>query len=219
MEDEPSSGKSIVYEISAEDGFRAESSDLTNLWHKVFEAVVEARLQHGLEPGTTSNPIDRTGEQMMGLAHRALAYLVEQLPGAKATEKYNFKYHKLREEGGIAGPLPINGTGCARTEGYKGRKPFDMFSWLASKYRSLPIPTLNQGSGTAAEHKIQLSTNRRATQLDLPMAMRFRHLAKSAKEAVDVFKSSIHGRGLICKREIQVSYGMTVDPEPMASHF
>ena len=35
------------------------------------------------------------------------------------------------------------------------------------------------------------------------MAMRFRHLAKSAKEAVGVYCSGIHGRGLFCKREIQ----------------
>lgn len=50
----------------------------------------------------------------------------------------------------------------------------------------------------------QLSSSRRATTLELPMAMRFRHLAMSAKEAVDVFKSGIEGRGLYCKREIQV---------------
>ncbi len=50
---------------------------------------------------------------------------------------------------------------------------------------------------------MQLSTNRRATSLDLPMAMRFRHLAKNAKEAVGVYSSAIHGRGLYCKRDIQ----------------
>ena len=31
-----------------------------------------------------------------------------------------------------------------------------------------------------------------------------RHLAKNAKEAVGVYCSAIHGRGLFCKREIQV---------------
>merc|ERR1719318_1804786 len=34
------------------------------------------------------------------------------------------------------------------------------------------------------------------------MAMRFRHLAKNAREAVGVYASGIHGRGLFCKREI-----------------
>lgn len=199
LDDESRAGKKIVYEMTAEDGFRAVSSDLGSLWQKVFEAVQEARLLHGLEP----SPMGAKGNQMMGLAHNALAYLIEQLPGAKSTEKYNFKYQKVREQGGQAGPLPTNESGCARTEPYKGRKPFDLFSWLASKYR--PKPKLFTGNGSGGpEMKIQLSTNRRATQLDLPMAMRFRHLAKSAREAVDVFNSGIHGRGLICKREIQV---------------
>jgi histone-lysine N-methyltransferase MLL1 len=34
------------------------------------------------------------------------------------------------------------------------------------------------------------------------VAMRFRHLRRSAKEAVGVYYSNIHGRGLFCKREI-----------------
>jgi hypothetical protein len=189
--------------MTAEDGFRAESTDLASLWRKVFEAVQDARLQHGLEPSQV-NPVDRTGHQMIGLAHSALAYLIEQLPGARGTEKYNFRYHKVRgEDEHEESSVKINETGCARSETYKGRKPFDMFSWLASRYR--PIPKLETGNGAGIpELKIQLSTNRRATQLELPMAMRFRHLAKSAKEAVDVFKSGIHGRGLYCKREIQV---------------
>ena len=47
------------------------------------------------------------------------------------------------------------------------------------------------------------TSQRRATSLDLAMAMRFRHLAKNAKEAVGVYCSGIHGVGLFCKREIQ----------------
>ena len=34
------------------------------------------------------------------------------------------------------------------------------------------------------------------------MAMRYRYLKDTAKEAVGVFRSSIHGRGLFCKRDI-----------------
>lgn len=34
------------------------------------------------------------------------------------------------------------------------------------------------------------------------MAMRFRKLKTFAKEAVDVYRSKIHGRGLFCKRNI-----------------
>ena len=141
---------------------------------------------------------------MVGLAHSALAYLVEQLPGAKSTEKYNFKYHKVRDGERDEGPLKINDSGCARSETYKGRKPFDMFSWLASRYRTIPKLKTGNGSTAGPEVKLQLSSNRRVTQMELPMAMRFRHLARSAKEAVDVFQSAIHGRGLYCKREIQV---------------
>lgn len=36
----------------------------------------------------------------------------------------------------------------------------------------------------------------------LPMAMRFRHLRTFAREAVGVYRSSIHGRGLFCKRDV-----------------
>ncbi|RXM93165.1 Histone-lysine N-methyltransferase 2B [Acipenser ruthenus] len=43
---------------------------------------------------------------------------------------------------------------------------------------------------------------RRATSLELPMAMRFRHLERTSKEAVGVYRSAIHGRGLFCKRNI-----------------
>ena len=38
--------------------------------------------------------------------------------------------------------------------------------------------------------------------MDLPMAMRFRHLREHAKEAVGVYRSPIQGRGLFCKRDI-----------------
>ena len=49
---------------------------------------------------------------------------------------------------------------------------------------------------------LQVNTGRRATSLDLPMAMRYRHLAKNARAAVGVYASNIHGIGLFCKREI-----------------
>jgi len=94
---------------------------------------------------------------MMGLAHSALAFLIEQLPGAKNTEKYNFKHHQVREkEEEDEGPVKPNETGCARTETYKGRKPFDMFSWLASKYRSIPKLVINNSA--VPELKIQVIT-------------------------------------------------------------
>jgi hypothetical protein len=56
--EDSNSGPRIVYEMTSEDGFRAESADLTLLWRKVFEAVQDARLQHGLELNAV-NPSDR----------------------------------------------------------------------------------------------------------------------------------------------------------------
>ena len=35
------------------------------------------------------------------------------------------------------------------------------------------------------------------------MAMRFRHLKVTSKQAVGVFRSDIHGRGLFCLRDIE----------------
>lgn len=45
--------------------------------------------------------------------------------------------------------------------------------------------------------------NRRPTAMDLPMAMRFRHLKIYARQAVGVYRSPIHGRGLYCKRDLE----------------
>ena len=119
---------------------------------------------------------------MLGLTHSAVAYLVEQLPGARAVaEKYEFKHH--RHETPV--DLPENPSGTARGEPYKDRKPLDMFSWLASKHRKRPD---FYGSGNNPEAEVQLAAARRATSLDLPYAMRFRHLAKNAKEAVGVYR-------------------------------
>ncbi|KAG8236142.1 hypothetical protein J437_LFUL001593, partial [Ladona fulva] len=47
------------------------------------------------------------------------------------------------------------------------------------------------------------SQNRRATSLDLPMAMRFRHLKETSRETVGVYRSHIHGRGLFCLKDIE----------------
>ena len=45
--------------------------------------------------------------------------------------------------------------------------------------------------------------SRRLTSLpDLPVAMRFRHLRTFAREAVGVYPSPIHGRGLFCRRDL-----------------
>lgn len=193
-QDSTQTGPHLIYELSSDDGyFKAASTDPSEIWRKVFEAVQDARIQQSLTP-MPHNPLGQTGLQMLGLTHNALAFLLEQLPGAKSTDYYQHKHLCEEEE-----VLKENPSGSARTEQFKNRSPLDMFSWLASRHRQVPLPKRKEGK----KSEIELSSNRRATSLDLPMAMRFRHLAKNAKEAVGVYRSGIHGRGLYCKREIK----------------
>jgi histone-lysine N-methyltransferase MLL1 len=73
----------------------------------------------------------------LGLTHRAVQFLLEQLPGINkaAKEQHVFKFHDPPKTSIEDTPVAENPSGCARSEGYAGRKPFDMFGWLASKHR------------------------------------------------------------------------------------
>jgi hypothetical protein len=196
-------GTCVMYKLSSEDGaFSAESTDITNLWRTVWVAVQEARAQLKMQPLAASS-MGMTGRQMLGLTHDAVAYLIEQLPGAEAAAAdYKFKHFDRgaawQHEDDFGAPAQENATGCARSEPFKDRAPLDMFSWLASKHRSRPlVVTQAQSAASAAlDPELQMAgaSSRRATSLDLPMAMRYRHLPKTAKEAVGVFRSGIHGR-------------------------
>ncbi|KAK7066067.1 hypothetical protein SK128_026400 [Halocaridina rubra] len=189
----------IVFELTSEDGFHVESRHISEVWQKVFDAVSAARASMKMDSKYASNIQDighggaMSGLHMLGLTHNAVQYLLEQLPGAKDCHKYSFQFHRRPQE---EGAVEENPSGCARTESFKVRSPYDIFSWLASKHRRMPEKALFQ------QEEIQLSTTRRATSLELPMAMRYRHLRETAREAVGVFRSSIHGRGLFCKRDI-----------------
>ena len=81
--------------------------------------------------------------------------------------------------------LEVNPSGCARSEPFQSRNPYEMFSFLLSKYRHPPetCPVMSKQNEEMI-HKSQ----RRATSMDLPMAMRFRHLHSHAKEAVGVYR-------------------------------
>lgn len=59
-----------------------------------------------------------------------------------------------------------------------------MFNFLASQHRVLP----EGATCDEEEDEVQLRSTRRATSLELPMAMRFRHLKKTSKEAVGVYR-------------------------------
>ncbi|KAH7951874.1 hypothetical protein HPB52_014404 [Rhipicephalus sanguineus] len=181
----------IVYEISSEDGFLHSSPDAHEVWRYLFEKLQDARAGANMQP-LTNDDVD--GFALMGLTHKAVVYLTEQLRGADNCENYVFKYHKRNST------KAKNPSGCARLEGFKSRGHHDMFKFLASAHRSPPCydPSNDNGDEVEVLHK----SSRRLTSLDLPMAMRFRHLKNTAKEAVGVYRSSIHGRGLYCKRNI-----------------
>ncbi|XP_072011258.1 histone-lysine N-methyltransferase 2B isoform X2 [Engystomops pustulosus] len=184
----------LRFEIISEDGFYAQSDSADGAWRKVVEKVQEARGVSRLRQLSFSG---LKGARMLGVLHDAVLFLLEQLSGGERCRGYKFLFHpqEVEEE-----ELVINPSGCARSEFYVRKCTFDMFNFLASQHRTLP----ELCSYEEEEEEVQLKSTRRATSLDLPMAMRFRHLKKTSKEAVGVYRSAIHGRGLFCKRNIDV---------------
>ncbi|XP_002740398.1 histone-lysine N-methyltransferase 2B-like, partial [Saccoglossus kowalevskii] len=186
----------LVFEITSDDGFYTKADTITAAWSQVLDKVQEARNSQGMKYLSFAG-ID--GIKMIGVTHDALVYLIEQLRGAKNCQNYRFKYHRHNIQHDEE-PV-VNPSGCARAEVIARRSKFDMFNFLASKHRSLVVRTDNMDD----EEEIQHKSARRATSMDLPMAMRFRHLQKTSKEAVGVYRSGIHGRGLFCKRPIDAA--------------
>ncbi|XP_078282892.1 histone-lysine N-methyltransferase 2A isoform X2 [Rhinoraja longicauda] len=188
---EKKSKKGLLFQITSDDGFQIQCDNIEEGWkvltEKVQEARTNARLKHISFSGIN-------GLKMLGISHDAVVCLIEQLYGAKRCKNYSFKFHKHQE----ADELPINPHGSARAEIHQRKSAFDMFNFLASKHRQPPDYCPNDEE----EEEVQLKSARRATSMDLPMAMRFRHLKKTSKEAVGVYRSPIHGRGLFCKRNI-----------------
>ncbi|XP_035285794.1 histone-lysine N-methyltransferase 2A-like isoform X1 [Anguilla anguilla] len=182
----------LRFEITSEDGFSVEADSIEVAWRAVMEGVQEARAGYRLKQLSFTGT---SGARMLGVLHDAVVFLVEQLQGASRCQKHRFRFHhqKKQEE-----ELPVNPSGCARAEVYLRKSTFDMFNFLASQHRQLP----DIGPYDEEEDEVPLKSTRRATSLELPMAMRFRHLEKTSKEAVGVYRSAIHGRGLFCKRNI-----------------
>ncbi|KAM5132236.1 LOW QUALITY PROTEIN: histone-lysine N-methyltransferase 2B [Mantella aurantiaca] len=183
----------LRFEIISEDGFYTQSDSAEGAWKVVVEKVLEARSAARLRQLSFSAGL--SGARMLGVQHDAVLFLLEQLTGAERCRGYKFHFHhqEFDEE-----ELLLNPTGCARSEFYVRKSTFDMFNFLASQHRTMPDMCVYEEE----EEEVQLKSTRRATSLDLPMAMRFRHLKKTSKEAVGVYRSSIHGRGLFCKRNI-----------------
>ncbi|KAK7156755.1 hypothetical protein R3I94_006713 [Phoxinus phoxinus] len=183
----------LRFEIASDDGFSVEADSIEVAWTTVIEGVQEARAVAGLRQLTFSG---LSGARMMGMLQDAVVYLVEQLQGAKCCQRHNFRFHKQASQ---EEDLPVNPSGCARSEVHLRKSTFDMFNFLASQHRQLPDTDLYDEE----EDEVLLKSTRRATSLELPMAMRFRHLERTSKEAVGVYRSAIHGRGLFCKRNIE----------------
>ncbi|XP_072547712.1 histone-lysine N-methyltransferase 2A isoform X2 [Salminus brasiliensis] len=183
----------LHFEITSDDGFSVAADSIEVAWRAVIDGVQEARAAAKLRQLSFTG---MNGAHLMGLLHDAVVYLVEQLQGAKCCHRYAFRFHKQASQ---EEDLPINPSGCARSEVYLRKSTFDMFNFLASQHRQLPDADLYDEE----EDEVLLKSSRRATSLELPMAMRFRHLERTSKEAVGVYRSAIHGRGLFCKRNIE----------------
>ncbi|XP_076438576.1 uncharacterized protein LOC143277582 [Babylonia areolata] len=183
----------LAFEITSEDGFSCRADTMEEAWRQVTDKVQDARAAARMKQLSYGGV---NGVQMFGVGHDAVVYLVEQLAGAANCRQYKFRYHHYEppedEE------LYVNPSGCARCSPFSGRKPYDIFSFLMSRHRHRPCQDNNKSKEEEMEHK----SSRRATSMELPMAMRFRKLQEHAKEAVGVYRSRIHGRGLFCKRNI-----------------
>ncbi|XP_040281366.1 LOW QUALITY PROTEIN: histone-lysine N-methyltransferase 2A [Bufo bufo] len=181
----------LLFEISSDDGFQISANSIEEAWKSLTDKVQEARSNARLKQLSFAGV---NGLRMLGIIHDAVLFLVEQLYGANRCRSYKFRFHRPAGEE----EPPINPHGSARAEVNQRKSAFDMFNFLASKHRQPPEYKPNDEE----EEEVQLKSVRRATSMDLPMPMRFRHLKKTSKEAVGVYRSPIHGRGLFCKRNI-----------------
>lgn len=187
----------LVYEIKSDDGFEARGLSMEEVWSKVIELVQEQRIQAKMKPLSFSGV---EFLKILGVKQDAIVFLTEQLYGARNCQKYRFRFHAPKDVE-VEPELPINPHGCARAEVFRAKLNHDIFSFLASQHRIHPC---HKETEQPEEEGHQHKASRRFTSItDLPMAMRFRHLKQTAKEAVGAYRSHIHGRGLFCRRPIE----------------
>ncbi|XP_061672689.1 histone-lysine N-methyltransferase 2B isoform X2 [Syngnathoides biaculeatus] len=184
----------LRFEITSDDGFSVKANSMEVAWRAVIDGVQEARAAFRLKQLPLGG---MSGPRVLGVVHDAVIFLLEQLHGAADCKSHRFRFHRCDD---IEEELPLNPSGCARGEVYTRKATFDMFNFLASQHRALPDSV---GPYDEEDDEFPLKSSRRATSSELPMAMRFRHLEKTSKEAVGVYRSLIHGRGLFCKRNIE----------------
>uniref|UniRef100_UPI003AADCCE6 histone-lysine N-methyltransferase 2B n=1 Tax=Centroberyx gerrardi TaxID=166262 RepID=UPI003AADCCE6 len=184
----------LRFEITSDDGFSVKADSIEVAWRAVIDGVLEARAGFHLKQLPLSG---MSGPRVLGVIHDAVIFLLEQLQGAASCKHHRFRFHRCDD---TEEELPLNPSGCARAEVYTRKSTFDMFNFLASQHRELPDMS---GPCDEEDDDFPLKSSRRATSTELPMAMRFRHLEKTSKEAVGVYRSAIDGRGLFCKRNIE----------------
>ncbi|XP_077064612.1 histone-lysine N-methyltransferase 2A isoform X2 [Siphateles boraxobius] len=183
--------KGLIFEICSDDGFQIRCESIEEAWKSLTDKVQEARSNARLKALSFDGV---NGLKMLGVVHDAVVFLLEQLYGARHCRNYRFRFHKPEEPE----DPPVNPHGSARAEVYHRRSVLDMFNFLASKHRQPPVYNPQEED----EEERQQKSARRATSMDLPLPMRFRHLKKASREAVGVYRSAIHGRGLFCKKNI-----------------
>ncbi|XP_026138129.1 histone-lysine N-methyltransferase 2A isoform X2 [Carassius auratus] len=183
--------KGLIFEICSDDGFQIRCESIEEAWKSLTDKVQEARSNARLKALSFDGV---NGLKMLGVVHDAVVFLLEQLYGARNCRNYRFRFHKPEE----SKDPPVNPHGSARAEVYHRRSVLDMFNFLASKHRQPPVYNPQEEED---EEMLQKSA-RRSTSMDLPLPMRFRHLKKASREAVGVYRSAVHGRGLFCRKNI-----------------
>ncbi|XP_016149434.1 histone-lysine N-methyltransferase 2A-like [Sinocyclocheilus grahami] len=183
--------KGLIFEICSDDGFQIRCESIEEAWKSLTDKVQEARSNARLKALSFDGV---NGLKMLGVVHDAVVFLLEQLYGARHCRNYRFRFHKPEEPE----DPPVNPHGSARAEVYHRRSVLDMFNFLASKHRQPPVYNPQEED----EEEMLQKSARRATSMDLPLPMRFRHLKKVSMEAVGVYRSAIHGRGLFCRKNI-----------------
>ncbi|XP_056613251.1 histone-lysine N-methyltransferase 2A [Triplophysa dalaica] len=183
--------KGLMFEICSDDGFQIRCESIEEAWKYLTDKVQEARSNARLKALSFDGV---NGLKMLGVVHDAVVFLLEQLYGARHCRNYKFRFHKPEEPE----DPPINPHGSARAEVYHRRSALDMFNFLASKHRQSPQYNPQEED----DEEIQLKSARRTTSMNLPLPVRFRHFKKTSSQAVGVYRSAIHGRGLFCRRNI-----------------
>ncbi|KAB5550286.1 hypothetical protein PHYPO_G00052090 [Pangasianodon hypophthalmus] len=182
--------KGLLFEICSDDGFKVCCESIEEAWKSLTDKVQEARSNAKLKELSFDGV---NGLRMLGVVHDAVVFLLEQLYGARYCRNYRFRFHKPED---VDEP-PLNPHGSARAEVHHRRSVLDMFNFLASKYRHPP-----EYNPQEEDEEEQFKSARRGISTDVPLAARFRHLKKTSRDSVGVYRSAIHGRGLFCKRNI-----------------